>query len=332
MNNSSSSRDYSLDNIRFILIFLVVFAHLLEICTPFSGSGKIYKFIYSFHMPAFIFLFGYNARFATKKIVYRWCVPYVVFQCAYLIFAKTVLKQNVAIQFTTPYWLLWYMLACIFYQLLLPMLDTDDKRKQILAILSAFTISILIGYENTAGYYVTLSRFFVFQPWFILGYYCKKNSFFDWLSLNSKLQIPALTLSALVIILLTPYIVKLPNGLLYGSYSYTKCKGTFFMRASVILMALSMILFIFIGSRRFLDKKSIITKFGQNTWSTFLLHGFAVKAIPLYCSNLVSSPWKVILLTCAIVLLTGNKWCSTAVRYISFAWIERTQFVKNESA
>ncbi|MBQ1954388.1 MAG: acyltransferase family protein, partial [Clostridia bacterium] len=55
---SPPTRDYSLDNIRFILIFSVVFAHFLEVCAPFEGDWKIYKFIYSFHMPVFIFLFG----------------------------------------------------------------------------------------------------------------------------------------------------------------------------------------------------------------------------------------------------------------------------------
>ena len=55
---SFPTRDYSLDNVRFVLIFSVVFAHLLEVCTPFKGSSLIYKIIYSFHMPAFVFLFG----------------------------------------------------------------------------------------------------------------------------------------------------------------------------------------------------------------------------------------------------------------------------------
>ena len=106
-------RDYSLDNVRFFLIFSVVFAHLLEVCTPFRWSWLIYKFIYMFHMPAFIFLFGYNAQYSPKKIVYRWCIPYVIFQCAYILFSRFVIKTDINFQFTTPYWLLWYMLVCI---------------------------------------------------------------------------------------------------------------------------------------------------------------------------------------------------------------------------
>ena len=53
-------RDYGFDNSKLILIILVVFAHLLEISTKNYGAKcDIYRVIYSFHMPAFVFLTGY---------------------------------------------------------------------------------------------------------------------------------------------------------------------------------------------------------------------------------------------------------------------------------
>ena len=104
---TASTRDPSTDNVRFILIFLVVFAHLLEICKPFIdtgmdngsgiiiyGSGVIYKTVYSFHMPAFVFLFGYHARFSPKRIVFRFLIPYFVFQTLYVLFAKHILLST----------------------------------------------------------------------------------------------------------------------------------------------------------------------------------------------------------------------------------------------
>ena len=123
---SEKTRDFSLDNIRFFLIFTVVFAHLLEVCRAFSGSGYIYQFIYMFHMPVFIFLFGYNVRYSPNKVIFRWCIPYIVFQSLYLLFSLFVLDIKVNFQYTTPYWLLWYMLSCIFYQLLLPLYETTN--------------------------------------------------------------------------------------------------------------------------------------------------------------------------------------------------------------
>lgn len=90
---AGEKRCFAADNVRFILIFLVVFAHLLETMKPDEGSANIYKAIYSFHMPALIFLFGYFARYNPTRIVFRWIIPYAVFQCAYLVFAILFLKM-----------------------------------------------------------------------------------------------------------------------------------------------------------------------------------------------------------------------------------------------
>ena len=333
MNLSSSPpRDYSLDNVRFVLILSVVFAHLLEVCTPFKGSWLIYKFIYSFHMPAFIFLFGYNAKYSPKKIVYRWFLPYAVFQSAYISFSNFILNAKMDFQFTTPYWLLWYMLVCIYFQLLLPLFDTDDKSKQIITIICAFIISLLIGLEKSVGYYMSLSRFFVFQPWFILGYYCKKNNLLERLSLQPKRQLFVLFASVAISAILVPIVWTIPNGLLYGSYSYSSCEGTLLMRAMASIMSFSVILFLCVGMRPYLNRKLIlITHIGQNTWPIFLLHGFVIKVVPVYFPYLADSPWRVILLSFALVILAGNKLCNKAVYYACFSWLEKqfdvSQFV-----
>ena len=306
--SSFPPRDYSLDNVRFVLIFSVVFAHLLEVCAPFKGSWLIYKFIYSFHMPTFIFLFGYNVKYSPKKIVYRWCIPYVIFQGGYILFSKFILNANIAFQFTTPYWILWYMLVCIYYQLLLPLFDIDDKKKQIITILCAFIISVFIGFEKNVGYYMSLSRFFVFQPWFLLGYYCKKNNLLERLSLQPKRRFLVLFSSVAIIAILFSSVGSIPNGLLYGSYSYSSCEGPLQMRVMAWIMSFAVILFLCVGMRPYLSRKLIlITNIGQNTWPIFLLHGFVVKAVPAYFPYLVGSPWCVVLLSCAIVLFAGNK-------------------------
>ena len=99
-----------MDNIKLFLIFCVVFGHMLELV----DTGVWYKIIYSFHMPAFIFVSGYFAQFNRKKIIGVLVYPYILFQCLYLLFDAVLIKQNLAllkIQFTTPYWLLWYLVA-----------------------------------------------------------------------------------------------------------------------------------------------------------------------------------------------------------------------------
>ena len=320
----TSTRDYAIDHVRFILIFAVVFAHLLEVCAPFPGCFLIYKLIYTFHMPAFIFLFGYNIRYSSRKIIYRWCLPYMAFQCAYLFFAKHILKSGVEFQFSTPYWLLWYMLVCIYYQLLLPLFDTDHKGRQVIAVLSTFVISLLVGFVQTVGYYMSLSRFFVFQPWFLLGYYCKKHDLLEGLSCKPKIRSFILLGSAAVMVMLVPSVCTMPNGILYGSYFYAGCNGTVWMRVTSSVMAFVAILFLCVGMKPYLRRKlPLITTIGQHTWPIFLLHGFLIKAIPVYFPELVSTPWRVLLLTCAILVLAGNPFCTKAVYYASFSWLEK---------
>lgn len=320
------NRDYSLDNIRFFLIFTVVFAHLLEVCKPFTGSGYIYKFIYSFHMPAFLFLFGYNIKYSGKQIIYRWCIPYLIFQSAYLVFARCVLDSDIEFQYTTPYWLLWYMLACIFYQLLLPLFDTTDKRRQKIAVLVVFIIALVIGYDDSVGYYMSLSRFFVFQPWFLLGYYCKKNGILEAMSIHSKIRLPIFLVSAVVILISIPFFLctDLPKELLYGSYSYSNCSSTLWMRAAIFMISLSWNVFLFVGVKPYLDRKILlITRIGQNTWPVFLLHGFLVKAAPFYLSHLLSTPLWVILFAFLILVVFGNKIFNKVIYYLCFSWIEK---------
>ena len=60
------SRKYRFDNIKFILITLVVFGHFLELIDG-QTANNLYRIIYLFHIPAFIFITGYFAKFNPSK-------------------------------------------------------------------------------------------------------------------------------------------------------------------------------------------------------------------------------------------------------------------------
>ena len=75
-------RNYRMDNIRCILIFLVVFGHML---TWIPEADTPYRIIYLFHMPAFLFLTGYFSHFNISKILTQLAYPYILFQILYLI-------------------------------------------------------------------------------------------------------------------------------------------------------------------------------------------------------------------------------------------------------
>lgn len=54
-----------------MLIFLVVFGHMISTFADTPEVDVIYKIIFSFHMPAFIFVSGYFAKVEPKKILSR---------------------------------------------------------------------------------------------------------------------------------------------------------------------------------------------------------------------------------------------------------------------
>lgn len=84
----NKERDYFFDNLKAVLIFLVVLGHFL---LPIRGDNPLVvvkRLIYVFHMPLFVFISGYfakkiykNGQYNFKKILYL-LKAYVVFVVA----------------------------------------------------------------------------------------------------------------------------------------------------------------------------------------------------------------------------------------------------------
>ena len=90
----TSRRDARFDNLKGILIFLVVFGHLLELVGG-PAAAWLYRLIYSFHMPAFVFCSGWFARFDAARFFRRLLYPYLVYQTLYLLFDRLVLHGGI---------------------------------------------------------------------------------------------------------------------------------------------------------------------------------------------------------------------------------------------
>lgn len=96
-----SQRDARFDNLKGILIFLVVFGHLLELVGG-PAAAWLYRLIYSLHMPAFVFCSGWFARFDAERFFRRLLYPYLVYQTLYLLFDRLVLHGKAPLQYTPP--------------------------------------------------------------------------------------------------------------------------------------------------------------------------------------------------------------------------------------
>lgn len=169
-------RNSLFDNVRVMLICLVVFGHAIEQMRfedrIFLG---IYNFIYFFHMPLFVFCSGAFAKCDKKRIVKKYLIPYVVFQTLYGIFDVYVMKTE-EFHFLESYYVLWYILALAVWNFVLPLFKTgENKRKQILLLLGSIIVGLLAGYADWIGKAFSLSRILVFFPFFLAGYYIRQE-------------------------------------------------------------------------------------------------------------------------------------------------------------
>ncbi len=112
-------------NLKALLIFLVVYGHLIE--TRLYDSSLLmwlYRMIYAVHMPLFAFLSGMflkEAKACMAQMKSTLC-SYIVFQLLYLAAARRLGEC-----FFIPYWHLWYLLSlscwagiCLLFCIWLP--------------------------------------------------------------------------------------------------------------------------------------------------------------------------------------------------------------------
>ncbi len=299
-------RNHRLDNFKGLLIFLVVFGHLLEL---FAGGGQkfLYVLIYAFHMPAFAFATGYFAKGEPRRAARYLLLPYGVFQTLYLLFSRFVLNDPVAIQYSTPDWLLWYLLAAFLWTLLLPFFKTDRPGRQALALAGTTALALLVGFDSRISYFLSLSRALVFLPFFLLGYYRLPDRLLE----NRQARYLAAALcAALALLDMALILVNLKDiqvYWLYGSYPY-KLTGSVVIRAAWLFFAAAWTLGLYLAMPR--RPLPGLARWGQYTMGIYLFHGLVLRLLR-YCRIFVwpeaVSICIALLMAAALCLLLGNR-------------------------
>ncbi|WP_240407250.1 acyltransferase family protein [Gracilibacillus halophilus] len=142
-------REAYVDNAKVVLIFLVVFGHLIQpLKQEIEAVDAMYQWIFLFHMPAFILVSGFFAKGIgdtdyIKKIAKRILVPYMIFQVLYSGYYMMIGKNDWQSSFFDPNWGLWFLLSLFSWHMLL----IGFKRlTPITGIALAFGIGLLVGY------------------------------------------------------------------------------------------------------------------------------------------------------------------------------------------
>ncbi len=281
-------RNCKFDNIKGILILVVVLGHLLESMMGYGINKLIYILIYSFHMPLFIFTTGYFAKFRPEKIVRNMIYPYLIFQTIYILFDRIFLEKSTALQYTKPYWFLWYLFAVIVWNSLLPLFSVKLWKTRGIVLLLSCLVALGAGYIEFVDRFLSLSRILVFTPFFLLGYYSrkleqeKKEILLQFLAGKRILFVKTLlfvaTAGSVGYCLLQTSVLKaswLYEATSYETGHYTMPFRFFHMAMATMFILLALLL---------IPKKPIVilADAGKHTMPIYLMHGFVIKLIGKY--------------------------------------------------
>ncbi len=305
------TREYQYDNLRFLLIALVVLGHLLELTRAVPGRKILYDVIYSFHMPAFLFLSGMFARLDRGKFLFGLCLPYLALQMLYLGWVRMLGDADAQLEFSRPYWLLWYLFALIVYHALLPIYDTPSRQGRLLLLAGAFALSLLVGFDKSIDYLWSASRVFVFQPWFLLGFYFRREKGLQqrWRAVPPAVKrgVGAAVAGGCVLLEWLLLRCRISANMLYGAQSYEELHGSWVIRLLSSCCAGGMILLLFVIAADGLRRRiPLLTTLGQNTLPIYVFHGLFVLWLRYRQPGRQLGPAELVLLWAALLLLLGN--------------------------
>ena len=171
-SNIPSQRDPHIDNVKGILIFLVVLGHAVN---PFIETNRAYKvvfdFAYAFHMPLFIFIAGMftrPARFsdALKKNASTLLFPFVLFHVLYEL-SDYIIRGELSYYTRNlqPYWITWFLWSLFLWKTVVSLFPRSP-----LLFLASLGIALLYNITIDDNLYFGMNRTISFLPFFVAGY------------------------------------------------------------------------------------------------------------------------------------------------------------------
>lgn len=276
-------RDNRFDNLKGLLIFLVVFGHSMEVFKSYDIiSETLYMFIYMFHMPVFVFVSGYFSKNSSTSSAFTGILlPYILFNTVFNLITTVYLGIE-SFSFIVPAWALWYLLSLFFWKIIIKDLA---KVKYILWI--SIFIGVLAGLSSDFGSTLSLSRTIVFSPFFISGYLMTEEKIN--IKINKVLIFTVIIITGIAAFILCKY-TDVPVNFLYGADPYEK----FIDISTIDLMLLRIWIyiigfsFVYILINLMPNRHTILTNIGKKTFPIYVLHPYLL-GIYLLASSYISN-------------------------------------------
>ncbi|WP_151737795.1 acyltransferase family protein [Paenibacillus tengchongensis] len=267
-------------NLRFMLIVTVFVGNVIEpLIGQMSGLHSLFVWIFSFHMPLFVLVTGYFAKrsltgAAGRKVLLQIGLQYLIFQSLYSALDVSLFHaDNIHHSFFAPYLLLWFLASHLFWRLLmLGMARWSVWTKLAFAIAAGMAV----GYLQLDGVWFSISRTFVYLPFFVIGYHFNFALFEK--IYHKYVRIAAAAVSAVLLVTLGSVFQGIPLGWLYGNMTFMQVEALEWYAGAY---RLAMYGLQFAASLAFLGwvpyRFSRMTDLGRRTLYVFLLHGFIVR-------------------------------------------------------
>ncbi len=287
-------RDYSFDNIKALLIFFVVLGHVLVSGKNHEINTIVYKCIYLFHMPLFVFISGYFSKKAAKSFSYSIhsaLVPFVIFAIIFKIVECVVSPAKLG---RMPGYLLevpfsyWYLLCLFYWRAISPVFS---KLKGF-----ALPLAIILGIAGgfiPNGSALAVGRALAFLPFYWLGMEFTPDTVAairkcpKWVC---ALGLPAIFAGAVLLFknVSLPYtsILQMKNS--YAEAGMTPLTGIA-VRLGLYIMA---VLITVCAINLMPNRKCVLSHVGQATMSIYIAHGYIVLYLlrgTSFCKNFFAS-------------------------------------------
>ena len=289
------------DNLKFGLIFFVVLGHFVEGYVESSHMMRsTFIFIYSFHMPLFLFVSGLFAKSTDSgqklvvKVFTLWGLGF---------FAKVICAAcGASLSIFSDAGIPWFLFVLGTYHLLLYLLR--PIRPSYL-IVGSILLACISGYDTSIGDFLYVSRTIVFLPFFLCGHFIDRERLLHFLH-RKGVRLAAMA----ILVLFAWYCYRYDNVIYQLRYLFTG-RNPFINRAGALLRCLCYAISSIIGiawiavipARRL----AVVTRAGRNTlavyvWHLLLLSLYHSLGIHLLLMETFGRWWIVIHVLCALAV------------------------------
>ncbi|MBE5958273.1 MAG: hypothetical protein E7254_05335 [Lachnospiraceae bacterium] len=264
------------DNLKLVLIYLVVVGHFLIPISNKTGTvNATFQWIYFFHMPAFVFVSGFFSKSFVKREDQRvnklagYILLYFIYFFALYFLEIAVLNAGRTLTLFSTKSAPWYMLAMAAWLIIIPYFKDLNPY---VGITVAIIFGLLIGTDNATCNAPTIARIIILLPFFVAGYYFNGERI-----KNIKIWMRLLAVIILIAIFLLIF---------YNTQEVNKYMGFFYSERSYLSMGkgnikgieLRMIFYIVASLMTACvmclipSKRNILTVIGERSLSVFVIH------------------------------------------------------------